>query len=259
MPVDLGRHTSHLPSLDDERGAEPETQTHTSRTLRNHDGAGRSEEPMTYSQRMSTGPGTLLLLDSASLYFRAFYGVPDERADPQDPPTNAVRGFLDMIATLVERYRPSHVVACWDDDWRPAWRVAAIPTYKTHRVAVVDGGTAVEDAPADLNTQVPIIIEALAALGIPRWGAAHYEADDVIGTLVARAHGTQPVDVVTGDRDLFQLVDDAARIRVLYTARGGVRDPDLVDQAFLSAKYGVPTGAAYADLAVLRVPMSAPG
>ena len=93
--------------------------------------------------------------------------------------------------------------------------------YKTHRVAVVDGGTAVEDAPADLNTQVPVIIEALAALGIPRWGAAHYEADDVIGTLVARAHGTQPVDVVTGDRDLFQLVDDAARIRVLYTARGG--------------------------------------
>ena len=252
MPVDLGRHTSHLPSVDDERGTEPETQTHTSRTLRNHDGAGRSKEPMTYSQRMSTGPGTLLLLDSASLYFRAFYGVPDERADPQDPPTNAVRGFLDMIATLVERYRPSHVVACWDDDWRPAWRVAAIPTYKTHRVAVVDGGTAVEDAPADLNTQVPIIIEALAALGIPRWGAAHYEADDVIGTLVARAHGTQPVDVVTGDRDLFQLVDDAARIRVLYTARGGVRDPDLVDQAFLSAKYGVPTGAAYADLAVLR-------
>jgi 5'-3' exonuclease len=197
-----------------------------------------------------TRPPKLLLLDSASLYFRAFFGVPDQRKDPAEPPTNAVRGFLDMIASLVTTFEPTHLVACWDNDWRPKFRVDAIPTYKTHRLA--DGSLEEEQVPEDLSPQVPVIRDALAALGIARVGADGYEADDVIGTLVHRHRGEMPVDVVTGDRDLFQLVDDAHGIRVVYTARGGVRDPDLVDQAFLAAKYAVPTGSAYADMAVLR-------
>ena len=90
---------------------------------------------------------------------------------------------------------------------------------------------------------MPVIRDALAALGIARVGVDGYEADDVIGTLTHRPAGGTPVDVVTGDRDLFQLVDDEAQVRVLYTAKGGVRDPDLVDQAFLQARYGVATGA----------------
>ncbi|MGZ4782036.1 MAG: 5'-3' exonuclease [Oryzihumus sp.] len=192
----------------------------------------------------------LMLLDSASLYFRAFYGVPDRRRTPQEPPTNAVRGFLDMIATLVTTHAPTHLVACWDNDWRPAFRVAAIPTYKTHRLA--SGSDAVEDTPEDLVPQVPVIRDALQALGIARVGADGYEADDVIGTLTHLAGGRMPVDVVTGDRDLFQLVDDAAGVRVLYTARGGVRDADVVTQDFLRARYAVATGAAYADMATLR-------
>ena len=192
----------------------------------------------------------LMLLDSASLYFRAFYGVPDRRRGPQEPPTNAVRGFLDMIATLVTTHRPTHLVACWDNDWRPAFRVEAIPTYKTHRLAA--GSDVAEETPEDLEPQVPVISEALQALGIARLGVDGYEADDVIGTLAHRASGTMPVDVVTGDRDLFQLVDDAAPVRVLYTARGGVRDADVVTQEFLQAKYAVPTGQAYADMATLR-------
>ena len=192
----------------------------------------------------------LMLLDSASLYFRAFYGVPDTRRSPQEPPTNAVRGFLDMIATLVGRYQPTHLVACWDNDWRPAFRVEAIPTYKTHRLT--EGSDEVEESPEQLTPQVPLIRDALAALGIARVGVDGYEADDVIGTLTHRSRGLRPVDVVTGDRDLFQLVDDAAQVRVVYTAKGGVRDPDLVDQAFLKAKYDVATGAAYADMATLR-------
>jgi 5'-3' exonuclease len=190
----------------------------------------------------------LLLLDSASLYFRAFYGVPD-RSEPGATPTNAVRGFLDMIASLVERGRPTHVAACWDNDWRPDFRVRALASYKAHRVGDATGG---EDVPADLEVQVPVIIDSLAALGIPRVGADGYEADDVIATLAERHKGSMPVDIVTGDRDLFQLVDDAARVRVIYTARGGVRQPDLVDEAFIAEKYGVPSGRAYADLAVLR-------
>jgi 5'-3' exonuclease len=208
---------------------------------------------------------TLMLLDSASLYFRAFYGVPDSLRSPDGRPVNAIRGLLDTIAFLVTEHRPDRLIACWDDDWRPAFRVAAIPTYKAHRVAEVTAGVApdVEEVPDDLTPQVPVIAEALAALGIARVGAPGYEADDVIGTLVAREIGVQPVpavepvgtprrvDIVTGDRDLFQLVDDAAGVRVLYPARG-VRDPDVVNQARLAEKYGVPTGAAYADMATLR-------
>ena len=161
-----------------------------------------------------------------------------------------MRGFLDMIATLVTTHRPTHLVACWDNDWRPAFRVNAIPTYKTHRLT--EGSLVQEESPEDLTPQVPLIVDALQALGIARIGSDGYEADDVIGTLTHRARGRQRVDVVTGDRDLFQLVDDDAGVRVLYTARGGVRDPDVVTQAFLQSKYSVPTGQAYADLATLR-------
>jgi 5'-3' exonuclease len=190
----------------------------------------------------------LLLLDSASLYFRAFYGVPD-RSEPGVTPTNAVRGFLDMLASLVERGKPTHVAACWDNDWRPDFRVRALPSYKAHRVGDATGG---EEVPEDLQVQVPLIVDSLAALGIPRVGADGYEADDVIATLAERHRGSMPVDIVTGDRDLFQLVDDVAQVRVIYTARGGVRQPDLVDEAFIAEKYGVSSGRAYADLAVLR-------
>ncbi len=191
-----------------------------------------------------------MLLDSASLYFRAFYGVPDQRSSDTEPPSNAVRGFLDMMASLLDKYRPTHLVACWDNDWRPAFRVAAIPSYKAHRVA--DPATQAEEVPDDLTPQVPAIVDVLTALGIPRVGSDGYEADDVIGTLSHASRGVRPVDIVTGDRDLFQLVDDAAGIRVVYTARGGVRDADLVDEAFLLDRYAVSSGLAYADMSVLR-------
>ena len=95
-------------------------------------------------------------------------------------------------------------------------------------------------------------MDALRALGVARIGSDGYEADDVIGTLTHRARGRQLVDVVTGDRDLFQLVDDAAGVRILYTARGGVRDPDVVTQGFLQDRYSISTGQAYADMATLR-------
>src|SRR4051794_38471792 len=191
-----------------------------------------------------------MLLDSASLYFRAFHGVPETMTAPDGTPVNAVRGFLDMVSTLVTRRRPGRLVACWDDDWRPAFRVAAIPSYKAHRVADRQKGT--EQVPAALEAQIPVIAEVLAAFGIARVGSAGLEADDVIGTLTtrdadpARAAGVPAdVDVVTGDRDLFQLVDDAAGVRVLYTGRG-VRNLETIDEARLAAKYGVPGGDGYA-------------
>lgn len=191
----------------------------------------------------------VMLLDSASLYFRAFYGVPDTVRAPDGTPVNAVRGFLDIITRLVTTYRPTHLVACWDDDWRPQWRVDLIPTYKTYRVAEVTAvGPDIEVVPDPLEVQVPIIRRTLETLGIPIVGAAEHEADDVIGTLATRA--TLPVDIITGDRDLFQLVDDASDVRVIYTARG-MSNLEIVTDATVVAKYGVlPTQ--YADFATLR-------
>jgi 5'-3' exonuclease len=194
-------------------------------------------------------PDRLMLLDSASLYFRAFYGVPDTVKAPDGTPVNAVRGFLDIITKLVTTYQPTHLIACWDDDWRPQWRVDLIPSYKTHRVAeVIENGPDVEVVPDPLESQVPVIREALAAVGIPIVGAADHEADDVIGTLATTA--TQPVDIVTGDRDLFQLVDDARDVRVVYTARGMSNLEVVTDQTVVT-KYGV-LPSQYADFATMR-------
>ena len=188
--------------------------------------------------------GPLLLLDSASLYFRAFYGVPDTLTAPDGTPVNAVRGLLDTIARLVRARQPARLVACLDADWRPAFRVAAIPSYKAHR-ARPDGS---EEVPPALTAQVPVIEEVLAAIGVATAAAPGYEADDVIGTLTARADG--PVEIATGDRDLFQLVDDRRPVRVIYTARG-LTKLEIVDEAAVAARYGIP-GRAYADFAVLR-------
>ncbi|MDX3087895.1 5'-3' exonuclease [Streptomyces sp. ME02-6978a] len=190
-----------------------------------------------------------MLLDTASLYFRAYFGVPESLKAPDGTPVNAVRGLLDFIDRLVKDHRPDDLVACMDADWRPAWRVELIPSYKAHRVAEArPAGPDTEEVPDTLSPQVPIIEAVLDALGIARVGVAEYEADDVIGTFTARATG--PVDIVTGDRDLYQLVDDARGVRVLYPVKG-VGTLLLTDEAVLREKYGV-DGRGYADLATLR-------
>jgi 5'-3' exonuclease len=203
-------------------------------------------------------PPRLLLLDTASLYFRAFFGVPDSLRAPDGTPVNAVRGLLDFIAKLIDTYHPTHLACCWDNDWRPQWRVELIPSYKAHRVADL-GDTVVtemassadtmgEAAPDDLAVQVPLIVATLQALGLAIVGKDGYEADDVIGTLASAA--PMPVDVVTGDRDLFQVVDDQRQVRVLYIARGVGRHEQVTDD-WVRSKYGIPPSA-YVDFATLR-------
>jgi 5'-3' exonuclease len=195
-----------------------------------------------------------MLLDTASLYFRAFFGVPDSVTAPDGMPVNAVRGLLDFIARLVTDYRPTHLACCWDNDWRPQWRVDLIPSYKAHRVeaehpAPAPGGAHFEEeVPDPLEAQIPVILAVLEAFGIAVVGADGYEADDVIGTLATGAG--MPVEVVTGDRDLFQLVDDEAQVRVLYTARGVGRH-ERVTNGVVREKYGI-DGRQYADFAALR-------
>jgi 5'-3' exonuclease len=189
--------------------------------------------------------GSLMLLDSASMYFRAYYGVPPESMTaPDGTPVNAVRGFIDMIARLVRARRPARLIACLDVSWRPAFRVAAISSYKGHR-ANPDGS---EQVPPALTAQIPVIIDVLAAAGVATAGAFGYEADDVIGTLAA--HADCPVEVVTGDRDLFQVVDDARDVRVLYIGRG-LAKMEVIDEEAVTARYQIP-GLSYAAFATLR-------
>jgi 5'-3' exonuclease len=192
-----------------------------------------------------------MLLDSASLYFRAFYGVPDTVRAPDGTPVNAATGFLEMVATVIAAAAPTRLVACLDLDWRPAFRVAAIPRYKAHRLAP---NGAAENIPPLLQVQVPIILDVLAAIGIARAGADGYEADDVLGALAA-AETDDPVEVVSGDRDMFQVVrDEPTPVRVRYIGRGVAR-AQLYGPTELATRYGLPrhrAGAAYVDLAVLR-------
>ncbi|MUM18776.1 MULTISPECIES: 5'-3' exonuclease [unclassified Mycobacteroides] len=196
-----------------------------------------------------------MLLDGASLWFRSYFGVPDSIRSPDGRPVNAVRGFLDTISQLITLHRPHRLVVCLDLDWRPAWRVAAIPSYKAHRVLQESAVTVdVEEVPDELTPQVAMIAAMLDAFGIASAGAPGFEADDVLGTLAATER-QDPVIVVSGDRDLLQVVtDDPVPVRVFYMGRGFAK-ATLYGPVEVSEQYGVPAdraGAAYAELALLR-------
>ncbi|WP_410657730.1 5'-3' exonuclease H3TH domain-containing protein [Amycolatopsis sp. lyj-112] len=200
-----------------------------------------------------TGP--LALLDSASLYFRSFYGLPQSMTAPDGTPVNAVRGFTDTVARILTDRRPDRLVACLDADWRPKFRTDLLPSYKAHRVAeeVPDGGD-VEEVPDTLTPQVPIILELLEAFGFATAEAAGYEADDVIGALAIRERKSA-VEVITGDRDMFQLVrTEPTPTSIVYVGKGWNK-AEVLGPAEIAEKYGVPVenaGAAYADMSALR-------
>jgi len=187
---------------------------------------------------------TLMLLDSASLWYRAYFGMPDTLVSPTGMPVNAIRGYLDMTSKLLIKYRPNRVVACLEGDWRPSWRVELFPEYKLNRID--ESGD--ETEPDTLSPQIPILLDVLDAFGIPMLGVDDYEADDLIATLSVSQQG--PVRIVTGDRDLFQLVDDKRDIKVIYLAKG-VANHDFVDQEWISEKYDIP-GDRYGLYAMIR-------
>lgn len=182
-----------------------------------------------------------LLLDTSSLTYRAYFALPSSITDPEGRPVNAVRGVLDMHARLVADRRPDEVVHVFDADWRPAERVAAYPGYKAER----------PEEPAELTEQFQLLEAVLDAFGLPRVEAPGWEADDAIGTLCARAREGESVDIVTGDRDLLQLVRDGDPcVRVLYTVKG-VRELATFDERAVRERYGVPPQR-YVDFAILR-------
>jgi 5'-3' exonuclease len=188
---------------------------------------------------------TLMLLDSASLWYRAYYGMPDTLLSPSGTPVNAIRGYLDMTARLIGMYSPNRIVACIEGDWRPSWRVDLFPAYKANRL---EDESDVEEEPETLTPQIPILLDLLDAFGIPMLGVDDYEADDVMATFAVKEKG--PIRVVTGDRDLFQLVDDKRDVKVVYLARG-ISQHDLVDIKWVADKYGIP-GERYALFAMFR-------
>src|SRR6201987_5461381 len=198
----------------------------------------------------------LVLLDGASMWFRSYFGVPSSITAPDGRPVNAVRGFIDSMAVVIAQQRPSRLAVCLDLDWRPPFRVDPIPSYKAHRVAEEepDGQPDVEEVPDELTPQVDMIMELLDAFGIPTAGAPGFEADDVLGTLAAQER-RDPVVVVSGDRDLLQVVaDDPVPVRVLYLGRG-LSKATLFGPVEVAQHYGVPAdraGPAYAEPALLR-------
>ena len=188
---------------------------------------------------------TLMLLDSASLWYRAYYGMPDTLLGPDGTPVNAIRGYLDMTARLVGIYKPNRLVACLDGDWRPSWRVDIFPAYKANRLEE-EGEEEVE--PETLTPQIPILLDILDLFGIPVVGVDDYEADDVMATYAEVEPG--PIRIVTGDRDLFQMVDDKRDIKIVYLAKG-ISQHDLVDIKYVSDKYAIP-GDRYDLFAMFR-------
>ncbi|MEE4025706.1 5'-3' exonuclease [Gordonia sp. PKS22-38] len=204
-----------------------------------------------------------MLLDGASLWFRSFFALPEKMTSPDGRPVNAVRGFVDTIAALVTREEPTRLVVCLDLDWRPTFRTDLIPSYKAHRVAeeaphsgdsAADDAVDVEVVPDTLTPQVDMILDVLRCAGIATSGAPGCEADDVIGTL-AYEESTDPVIVVSGDRDLLQVVaDDPVAVRVLYVGRG-LAKAEMMGPVEVAEKYAVPVeraGMAYAEMSMLR-------
>ena len=187
---------------------------------------------------------SLLLLDSASLWYRAYFGMPDTLLSPKGEPVNAVKGFLDMSARLINIYSPNRFVACLEGDWRPSWRVDLFPEYKLNRID--DSGEEAE--PDTLSPQIPVLLDVLDAFGFATLGVDDYEADDVIATLSKSERG--PIRIASGDRDLFQLVDDEKDVKIAYLAKG-LSNHDLVDIDWISKKYEIP-GDRYALFAMIR-------
>ncbi|MDQ3957825.1 MAG: 5'-3' exonuclease [Actinomycetota bacterium] len=182
---------------------------------------------------------TTYLLDAPSLVYRAYFALPTTLTDPAGRPVNAVRGFVEMVTRILVDRRPERVVAVFDADWRPAFRVAAYAAYKSAR----------PDDPPDLPRQFDVLEAVLDAAGISRAESEGLEADDSIATLVERLAPDEHAVVVTGDRDLLALVEDP-RVVVLFPVRG-TKEMKEFDEAAVEAAYGVPPRL-YPAFATLR-------
>ena len=180
-----------------------------------------------------------MLIDGHSMAFRAFYALPTEKfTTSTGQATNAIYGFLSMLATLLNDEQPTHVAVAFDVG-RTTFRTEMFPDYKAQR----------DETPPEFISQIPILKNLLAALGITTIEKPNYEADDIIATLATTA---QPLGfetlIVTGDRDALQLVNNTTT--VLYPMKGVSVIHRFTPQA-VQDKYGL-TPEQYPDFAALR-------
>ncbi len=185
-----------------------------------------------------------IVVDIATMYYRSFYSLPDTIVSPKGEPINAIRGTLEALFMFIDRYQPSNIITCWDYDWRPDWRVELIDSYKTARTED-DGGSTIPDS---LSDQVEILHDLLIEIGMPVVGIDGFESDDIVSHFARQI--SEPVDIVSGDKDLFQLIDDSVQNRVLYIGTGFSKHTQ-VDDTYLLDRYGI-KGSQYGDFAVLR-------
>lgn len=187
---------------------------------------------------MTTSQPRLLLIDGHSMAFRAFYALPAENFSTSGGQhTNAVYGFLSMLANILAEEKPDFVAVAFDVG-RKTFRTEMFPDYKAQR----------EAAPEEFRGQVELIREVLETLGITTLSRENFEADDIVATLSTQAGADYETFLVTGDRDYLQLVDDSTT--VLYPMRGVSKLHRFTPEA-VEEKYGL-SPQQYPDFAALR-------
>jgi 5'-3' exonuclease len=180
-----------------------------------------------------------ILLDVSSLTYRAYFAMPDSVKAPDGTPINAVHGYLDMVTRLIATRRPDEVVHVYDHDWRPVARTDIYPDYKATR----------PEEPEAITSQFRILRKVLDLTGLLQAESEGWEAEDAIGAFCVEADEPDRIEIVSGDRDLIQLVRDPV-VKLLFTVRGVSEMTDF-DEAGVLAKYGIPASR-YADFAILR-------
>lgn len=188
-----------------------------------------------------------LLIDLPSVYYRAFYALPESITDKSGQPANAIKGSISIIANIAEKFKISNVIGTLDENWRPSWRTALLPEYKLQRIDPLDEEA--ELSPANLEDQVQSLITILLLLGMNIYEKADYEADDVLATLSKKYADSL---IVTGDRDLFQLIEAKRNIGVYLLSD---KNNPVYDEARFKSEFGFEPKN-YLDFAVLRGDMS---
>lgn len=180
-----------------------------------------------------------MLLDVSSLGYRSYFALRDVAHAPDGTSVGAVVGYLDMVTRLIVSRRPDEVVHVYDHDWRPTVRTQLYAGYKANR----------PPEPEDLTHQFALLRRVLDLTGMKQAQAPTWEAEDAIGALCVDPSDDDLFEMVSGDRDLIQLVRDPS-VRLLFTVRG-VSELLEFDEASVLEKYGIPASR-YAEFAILR-------
>jgi len=182
-----------------------------------------------------------MAIDLSSLLFRSFYGLPTSIKDAEGFPINGVKGYLETLIRLKNTYSPEIIIHALDDNWRPEWRTDLLPQYKAHRV--LDDNE--EEVDEELERQIEILPQVLRILGMQCIGKTNFEADDVLASI---ANDNSSTLIVSGDKDLFQTINDNKSNFVhLLGKEGGT----LYTEKIIKQRFGI-DAKSYLDFSVLK-------